>query len=573
MRVLLGPLNRRDHRAVVGDLADLDIVVFDRHDADVAFDPAREPLETLWGRLPAGWQPDVLVWWSPEYAALPEGIERCPVPSAAVLGDWNLGVWATAPLLEAFDLVVTDRMGVQLLGPQLGVPVDAWPAFSFDPARHRREPAVERDIDVLFVGNMNHEVQHERAPWLARLARLGRRHRVVLASGVYGDAYGDLLRRARIVWNRGIRGEMNMRAYEAPAAGALLFMETENLEVRDVFSDGLSCVLYDDASLERLIDEHLGTPERLARMADAGWRRVQSETYRDHLARLVGDLGHLRIGPRPFAALPDWRRDYWLGVHALCSADASRSAAALGHLGRALAATPDRGAVAAALGAVAAGLAQSGDGDAQRSLDQAAELLALAVRMHPDDVVSRANLAWVSAARGRGDVAGAEALAARALLHDGQPFALDRVPVPFGFDRFRAAWELASLAPDLETRAAALRPVLTARLCALLAGLEASPEAALDWWTESVEAWPGIAGNVRRLAGTLDAAGHADVAAAAYGRVLELDPFDWDSRQAALALAERRADSATAERLRAEGLELVAALAPATPAAAEAAAR
>src|SRR5205823_5848206 len=113
----------------------------------------------------------------------------------------------------------------------------------------------------LFVGSMNADVQTERAPWLARLARLSDRHRVLLAGGVYGDAYPALLNRARIVWNRSIRGELNMRAYEAPACGALLLMERENLEVRDLFADGVSCALYDGADLELQIERYLRQPE------------------------------------------------------------------------------------------------------------------------------------------------------------------------------------------------------------------------------------------------------------------------------------------------------------------------
>jgi hypothetical protein len=58
-----------------------------------------------------------------------------------------------------------------------------------------------RDIDVLFVGNLNPAVQPERLPWLMRLARLGKRRRVVIQSGVFGDAYRKLLSRARIVFN------------------------------------------------------------------------------------------------------------------------------------------------------------------------------------------------------------------------------------------------------------------------------------------------------------------------------------------------------------------------------------
>jgi hypothetical protein len=75
MRALVGPLNRRDHGAVAGDLDGLDVRCFDRHDADVTFDAANESLGALWSRLPAGFTPELLVWWSPEYALVPDGIE------------------------------------------------------------------------------------------------------------------------------------------------------------------------------------------------------------------------------------------------------------------------------------------------------------------------------------------------------------------------------------------------------------------------------------------------------------------------------------------------------------------
>ena len=56
-----------------------------------------------------------------------------------------------------------------------------------------------RDIDVLCIGNMNPAVQRQRLPWLMRLARLGKRWRVAIHAGIFGDSYRKLLARARIV--------------------------------------------------------------------------------------------------------------------------------------------------------------------------------------------------------------------------------------------------------------------------------------------------------------------------------------------------------------------------------------
>ena len=560
MRALIGPLNADGHRPVVGPARDLDARCFDRAGADIAFDPAHEPLEALWSRLPTGWTPDCLIWWSPEYSLLPDGIERSPVPSIAVLGDWNLGTWTTAPLLEAFDWVVTDRRGVERLGPQLEVPVDQWPVFSFDPSVHRRITGSPRDIDVLFLGSMNHEVQVDRTRWLARLAALGDRRRVVLAQGIYGEAYAELMNRARIVWNRSIRGEMNMRAYEAPACGALLLMEAENREVRDVYAPGVSCALYDAASLERVIDDLLASADRTARIAEAGWRRVQAETYRAHLERLLARAATLRVGSRAFGRLAPWRRDFWLGLHALCAADRTRVRAAIAHLTRALDRAPARGPMAATLGAAATLAALDASPPEQSTwLSSAIALFTTGLVAEPGDVVTRMNLAWALAARGETARARTEWLTARERIAGGALFPVDRVVVPFGFDRFRTEWEGAALEPDLERRTASFRPLLSARVAAELAGADGDGHRDVGWWTESVQALPGIASNVRRRAEALEAAGDLAAARAGHLRALDANPFDWVARTRAATLAAQAGDRRALDRLLADGRRLAAA--------------
>src|SRR5437588_802424 len=62
-------------------------------------------------------------------------------------------------------------------------------------------PDPPRDIDILFVGNIHAPVQRDRLPWLGRLAKLSGRWRVRIEQGIEGEAYRDLLRRSRIVFN------------------------------------------------------------------------------------------------------------------------------------------------------------------------------------------------------------------------------------------------------------------------------------------------------------------------------------------------------------------------------------
>lgn len=226
---------------------------------------------------PHDWQPDVLLHWSPEYNPVPKGLEEADCLTVGAFGDWNLGARAIQNIGGAFDVLFADRSGSALLRNVGFTNVHYARLWGYNPTLHRRLPDVERDIDILMIGNLNHSVQRERSFWLARVARLSRRHRVVLTNGLQGEAYVRMMNRAKIVFNKSVGGGINMRAYEATVCGALLFNERENEEIGDIFTDREHCVLYGDNDLETLLDHYLA-PENAAereRIAQAGWERVQ----------------------------------------------------------------------------------------------------------------------------------------------------------------------------------------------------------------------------------------------------------------------------------------------------------
>ena len=258
---------------------------------DVAFDAETESVDELFARLPDGFEPDAVMLWWPDQDAIPLGFERCPVPSIAVMSDYNLTMPHMRRIWPFFDLVLCDRPSLQVLGRLPFARVEPWCQFSFRPAVHR-EFGEERDIDVCFVGNLHPVVQRERFAWIERLARLEDRHRVVVTSCEQGEPYGRLLARSKIVFNRSVRGEINLRAFEATAAGAVLLQERENLEIRDFFVEDEEVVLYGPDDLETKIERLLGDEPRRAAIASAGMRRVQEH----RLARLAAPLPALFDG-------------------------------------------------------------------------------------------------------------------------------------------------------------------------------------------------------------------------------------------------------------------------------------
>lgn len=298
MRILIGPLNYHDHQSILGDLQGFDVRSFDARGADVLYRPAHDTFQELWGRLPATWIPDVLVWWGPESTGVPEGIEECPRFSVAVLVDPELAVSGRGTL-EGFDHVFTGRVGVAALHEAGFGRVTRWPVNGFNPRHFRRLPGVERIHDVTVVGSLNRDDEIGSSLRERYLTELSERFNVRRCGEAAGEPYARLLNLSKIVLNRSVRGEMNPPAFEAPASGALLFIEEENLEVRDYFVDRIHCVFYNQENLERLIAHYLARPDERAAIAVRGWQRVQGETFRKHFERLVDLLERYSRGMRP----------------------------------------------------------------------------------------------------------------------------------------------------------------------------------------------------------------------------------------------------------------------------------
>ncbi|MAG37541.1 MAG: hypothetical protein CL878_14995 [Dehalococcoidia bacterium] len=273
---------------------------FGTADTDYPYDEDADSWADLVRRAAPGFVPDVMIWWRLEYNPLPgRGPAECPLPLVAVVGDWNLTLSNLIGTLHLCDHIVTDRAGVSALRRCGLQNVSFLPWYSYEPDVHRLLPDTPRIYDITFAGNLNHDVQRERATWLRRLALLGRRYRVRIETGVFGEDYGRLLNQSKIVFNRSIKGELNQRAHEAAACGALVLLEDTNVEVRDVFAPGRECVLYNEDNFERVIEQWLADDEGLERVARAGHERVQREhpVYRERrLLELLVDL------------LPDMRR-------------------------------------------------------------------------------------------------------------------------------------------------------------------------------------------------------------------------------------------------------------------------
>jgi glycosyltransferase involved in cell wall biosynthesis len=318
-RILLGPLrSAHEARTRYGWPTQETCLIFGEQ-GDIPFTEG-DSWETLQARFPSGWQPDYLVLWL-AYQALPPWVREVPLPIIGLAPDWNLLWHSYRLLIPQFDLVFTDQPGVDHF-TQLGwTHVRAVNLFGLgnDFVRFaQEETVVERDIDILFVGNLHPAVQRERLRWLGHLSSLKDRWNIVIRTGVYNKECWKLLRRAKIVFNRSIRGESNLRVFESIAAGCLLFQEAENQEIQQYLKPQIEYVPYTQANLESLLEEYLVEDPRRQTIVQAAQARILEFTFTRFWDQAIKNLEKdqdLLESRRQFrlqqTPSPDWIGEVW----------------------------------------------------------------------------------------------------------------------------------------------------------------------------------------------------------------------------------------------------------------------
>ncbi len=236
---------------------------------------------------------DVVIWWGFQNG-FPLDLGHIDVPVFVVMSDWHNDK-PLARLLQTVDGIFCDeKLRQRLIQQHSGFKnkVKYWPAYSFDSsmiASVKAQPEAERDIDVLFVGNTNPHKYLKRNQFLFRIANLPDIN-FHLACGIFESEHLALLQRSKIAFNHTLRQEMNLRAYEATACGALLLMESDNLEVNQFLQPNVSYVPYTPHNLEAQIQYYLAHPEERERIAQQGKIAIQPRHYTIRFGELLEAL-------------------------------------------------------------------------------------------------------------------------------------------------------------------------------------------------------------------------------------------------------------------------------------------
>ncbi|MBI4385979.1 MAG: glycosyltransferase family 1 protein, partial [Elusimicrobia bacterium] len=173
-------------------------------------------------------------------------------PSAFSLSDTHMGYRADRVMARWFDFIFCVHKDGAARLKQDGIPRVSWVPVACAPELHV-EPAASKRYDVAFVGGEG---------W-GRRRRLVRTVRERFPNAYIGRAsprdMAGIYSESRIVFNCGIKNDLNMRVFEALASGACLVTNLDAAGLADLFEPGVHFAGYETD------EEAIGQIERYLR--------------------------------------------------------------------------------------------------------------------------------------------------------------------------------------------------------------------------------------------------------------------------------------------------------------------
>jgi glycosyltransferase involved in cell wall biosynthesis/SAM-dependent methyltransferase/Tfp pilus assembly protein PilF len=254
------------------------------HDIDL---PVGANTQELIDRLPHEFAPDVHLWVDSGYLEIPEDFNRINAAKVCYLIDTHMGLKGRLELAKEFDYTFLAQKGQLADFVRAGISNVSWLPLACSADLHDI-PSQERTIDVSYVGGLGHDHEDRRMNLLEAVAN---KFPNTMLKRLWPGDMAQLYAQSKIVVNAAVRRDVNMRVFEAMAAGALLITdEADGLE--DLFVDGEHLIIYrKDEDLLPLIEHYLGNPEARERIAAAGRELVLKEhTYDRRMGQLLATL-------------------------------------------------------------------------------------------------------------------------------------------------------------------------------------------------------------------------------------------------------------------------------------------
>ena len=244
------------------------------------------------------WQPDLFIMVDSAYTLYPRGIYALPIPTIFYAIDTHTVLSKYKSLAPIFDFVfVAQQEHVECLR-KAGARYAIWLPLACDPNVHKRYN-LAKTYDICFLGHQ----EGARKRLLERLARRFNLHTGFVDYTEMTYTYSQ----SKIVFNKSLGNDINMRVFEALSSGSLLLTNRlVNNGCGDLFKDREDLVFYDENNLEELAGYYLNHEEERERIAASGFNKVRSRHTYDHRVESIMQFA------QKHASAPA-HRSSWLG--------------------------------------------------------------------------------------------------------------------------------------------------------------------------------------------------------------------------------------------------------------------
>lgn len=248
---------------------------------------------------------DLLLYIDPVGQFFPTNLEKLTHPTAIYLIDVHQNLEQRLAMAHFFDYVFVaqkDYIGAFL---EAGIKNVFWLPLACDPNYHISEnPPNNYLYDIGFVGNRG-LMGSERRQLLELLEKnfkinfLGRRYLPEEISTVYS--------KSRLVFNYSIKGDVNMRIFEALCVGRLLLTNAIPNGLEELFTDRQHLVIYRNSEeLIQLVRYYLEHPEEREAIAKAGQSLVLTKHTYQHRAEQILSTIFGAVSPQLVAPARTW---------------------------------------------------------------------------------------------------------------------------------------------------------------------------------------------------------------------------------------------------------------------------
>ncbi|MBI4665496.1 MAG: glycosyltransferase [Nitrospinae bacterium] len=235
---------------------------------------------------------------------LPRRIEELCIPTACWYYDNYLNFRWNKEVVALFDYGFFAQMGRVKQARSYGMGHVDWLPFAADEVFHRNFH-MERDIDIGYLGT----ITEQKNKYFSQFEKCGLK--VVTNERFYSfDEIGKFYSRCKVVYNILARRDLNVRAFEAPSAGAVCVNQGYIDEgAHLIFKEGETTMYHRFADAPEICRRLLSNPIELERMSQKAEELVLTgHTYRHRMEKVLESLArgvsNGRMGRRASFAAP-----------------------------------------------------------------------------------------------------------------------------------------------------------------------------------------------------------------------------------------------------------------------------